>query len=146
MARIRVSVVIDAPPRDVWAAVEDIGSHVSWMHDAVAIRFHGHRRSGVGTAFACDTKVGPFRLTDEMEVTEWRRGRAMGIRHVGLVTGSGRFVLRRRRKGRTRFTWEERLRFPWWMGGPLGAVVGGQVLRLVWRRNLRGLKRLVEAG
>jgi uncharacterized protein YndB with AHSA1/START domain len=146
VARIRVSVVIDAPPRQVWDAIEDIDSHVSWMHDAVAIRFHGLRRSGVGTAFACDTRVGPFRLTDEMEVTEWRPGRAMGIRHVGLVTGSGRFLLRRRRGGRTRFTWVERLRFPWWIGGPVGAVVGGQVLRLVWRRNLRGLKRLVEGG
>lgn len=146
MARIRVGVVIDAPPRRVWQEIEDIESHVGWMHEAVAIRFHGRRRSGVGTAFACDTKVGPFRVTDEMEVTEWRPRKAMGIRHVGLVTGAGRFVLRRARRGRTRFRWEERLRFPWWMGGPFGAVVGGQVLRLIWRRNLRELKRRVEAA
>jgi hypothetical protein len=100
----------------------------------------------VGAAFDCDTRIGPFRLTDRMEVTEWRPRRSMGIRHVGLVTGSGRFTLRRRRRGRTRFSWEERLRFPWWMGGPVGGVVGGQVLRLVWKRNLRNLKRRLEAG
>ena len=60
-----------------------------------------------------------------MEVTEWREGRVIGIRHVGLVTGTGRFTLARRRHGRTRFTWEERLTFPRWMGGWPGSVAGG---------------------
>lgn len=143
-----MSTVIDAPPRAVWAAIKDIASHVEWMEDAVAIRFTSSRRAGVGATFDCETRVGPLRTTDRMEVTEWRPGRAMGIRHVGVVTGEGRFSMRRRlrRGGGTRFTWEERLSFPWWMGGPLGAIVGGQVLRLVWRRNLRNLKRRVEAG
>jgi carbon monoxide dehydrogenase subunit G len=145
VGRIRVSTTIDAPPRAVWRDLRDIASHVEWMHDAVAIRFRSPRRAGVGTVFECDTKVGPLRTTDVMEITEWRAGRAMGVRHVGVVTGSGRFTLRRRRR-RTRVTWEERLRFPWWLGGPLGNVVGGQVLRLVWRRNLRNLKGRVEGN
>jgi len=148
MSRIRVAVSIDAPRRRIWDDVRDIASHVDWMHDAVAIRFTSPKTSGVGTAFDCDTKVGPFRLTDRMEVTEWKPRRVMGIRHVGVVTGTGRFTLRRRGRGgqRTRFTWEERLVFPWWMGGPVGAAVGGQVLRLVWRRNLRALKRRIESS
>lgn len=141
-----MSTTIDASPAQVWDDVKDIASHVSWMEDAVAIRFTSGKRSGVGTAFDCDTRVGPLRLTDRMEVTEWKPRRSMGIRHVGLVTGTGRFTLRRRPRGRTRFTWEERLVFPWWMGGPVGGVVGGQVLRFVWRRNLRNLKRRVEGG
>ena len=132
----------------MWSAIEDIASHVGWMDEAVAIRFTSRRRRGVGTTFECDTRVGPLRTTDRMEITSWRAGREMGIRHVGTVTGEGRFLLRRRTlRGGTRFTWEERLVFPWWMGGPLGALVGGHVvLRLVWRRNLRNLKRLVEAA
>jgi uncharacterized protein YndB with AHSA1/START domain len=146
VSRIRVAVNIDAPPRRVWEQVEDIASHVQWMHDAVAIRFTSSRHSGVGTSFDCDTRVGPLRLTDRMEVTEWKPRQAMGIRHVGLVTGTGRFTLRRRRRGRTRFTWEERLVFPWWMGGPVGALAGAQVLEVIWRRNLRNLKRQVEAS
>jgi hypothetical protein len=149
VARIRVSTVIDAPRSQVWAAVRDIGSHVTWMSDAVAIRFtSGRRRSGVGTTFDCDTAVGPLRLTDRMEVTEWRERRAMGIRHVGVVTGTGRFTLRRAGPGRrrTRFTWTEDLRFPWWLGGPVGGLAGRPLLASLWRRNLRNLKRLVEAG
>lgn len=144
MAGIRVSTVIDARPSDVWEVVRHVERHTDWMHDAVAIRFTSLRHSGVGTTFDCDTRVGPFRLTDQMEITRWVPRRTMGVRHVGLVTGSGRFTLRKLSGGRTRFTWKERLVFPWWMGGPFGAVVGGEVLRLVWARNLRSLKELVE--
>ena len=144
MARIVVSTVIAAPPAVVWSDIEDVASHVGWMADAVAIRFLGDRHAGVGTLFECDTRVGPFTLTDVMEITEWEPARRMGVRHVGVVTGDGVFTLRSRRGGRTRFTWRERLTFPWWLGGPFGAVIGGEVLRLVWQRNLHNLKRLVE--
>lgn len=144
MARIRVSRTIDATPRQVWASLRDVGSHIEWMADAEEIRFRTKRREGVGTEMECDTRVGPLRLTDVMEITEWSPRRAMGVRHTGLVTGTGRFTLRRVRGGRTRFTWRERLRFPWWMGGRLGAVLGAEVLRLVWRANLRRLASLVE--
>ena len=145
MTRIRVVTTIDAPPRRVWAFVRDIASRPRWMQDAVAVRFTSTDRSGVGAAFECDTRVGPFRLTDLMVVTEWRERRAMGIRHVGLVTGTGRFTLRRRRRGRTGFSWEERLSFPWWMGGPVGATLARPVLRRIWRGNLARLKQQVEA-
>ncbi len=37
--------------------------------------------------------------------------------------------------------------FPWWLGGSIGALVGGRlVLRPIWSRNLRNLKRIVETG
>ena len=145
MAKIRVSRVVPARPGAVWDLLRDIPSHVEWMADAEAIRFTSDRRSGVGTTFDCDTKVGPIRLVDRMEVTEWAPGRAMGVRHVGLVTGTGRFSLRptRMRRG-TRVTWEEELRFPLWLGGPLGALVGKRVLAAIWRGNLRRLEGLAS--
>jgi hypothetical protein len=141
--KVQVSVRIRASPAEVWEVLGDVASHVDWMEDAVAIRFTSRRRAGVGTAFDCDTRIGPFRLVDHMEITEWRPRRAMGVRHTAVVTGTGRFTLRRRR-GATLVTWEERLRFPWWFGGPLGATAARAVLRRVWRRNLRNLKAVVE--
>ena len=141
MARIQVSVVIPATPPQVWEDVRDISSHVEWMLDAVSIRFTSDRRSGRGATFECDTRVGPFRLTDRMEVTEWGEGEALGIRHVGLVQGAGRFTLDPVGDAQTRFTWEERLRFPWWMAGPLGAAVAAPLLRRIWQRNLANLRR-----
>jgi len=144
MGRIRVSTRIDAPPSEVWRALEDVSSHTEWMADAEAIRFRTKKRQGTGTVFECDTKVGPMRLTDVMEITEWVPRRAMGVRHVGLVTGTGRFILKPSRGGGTRFTWAERLTFPWWLGGPVGSVIGGEVLRFVWKANLRRLRRIIE--
>ena len=149
MARIKVSTVIAAPPEQVWEELRHIDRHVHWMADAEAIRFTSRKREGRGTTFECDTRFGPFHLVDQMEVTRWRTARTMGVRHTGLVTGDGRFTLRPvRRKGdatATRFTWTERLRFPWWMGGPFDAAVGGRVMKQVWRRNLRRLRRRIEA-
>ena len=146
MARIRVSTLIDASPKEVWQSIEDVGTHTEWMADAVAIRFLTEQTSGVGTTFECDTKVGPLRLTDVMEITEWKPRKAMGVRHVGMVTGDGVFTLKRARRGRTRFEWTERIIFPWWMGGPVGGVVGGRVLKQIWKRNLRRLKARVEGA
>lgn len=146
MAKVHVSVEIDASPDEVWSVVEPVEDHVQWMHDAVAIRFITDQHRGAGTTFECDTKIGPFALVDEMEITEWVPGEAMGVRHSGIVTGSGRFTLTPIDLGRrTRFAWTEELHFPWYFAGRLGAAIAGPtVLRAVWSRNLRGLRRLVE--
>lgn len=144
MVSIEVSTVIDAPRQRVWSAIDDVGDHVEWMADAEAIRFTSEHRSGVGTTFECDTRVGPIRLTDVMAITEWDPGVAMGVRHEGLVTGSGRFTLSDVSGGRTRFTWAEELAFPWWLGGAVGARIGRPVLTRVWRGNLGRLRRLIE--
>jgi polyketide cyclase/dehydrase/lipid transport protein len=145
----RLSVAIDLPatPAHVWQLIEPIEEHVEWMHDAMAIRFQTDQRRGVGTTFLCDTKVGPFELVDRMEITEWVPESVMGVRHVGVITGTGRFTLTPIDVGRrTRFRWDESLTFPWWLGGPLGGwIIGRLVLRAIWKRNLRDLNRLVES-
>ena len=63
---------------------------------------------------------------------------------MGIVTGTGRFTLAPTDHGGTRFAWEEALRFPWWMGGPIGGFFGSFVLAAIWRRNLGRLKREIE--
>jgi uncharacterized protein YndB with AHSA1/START domain len=145
VARIRVRTTLDAPPEVVWADLADLASHVDWMHDAVSIRFLSDTSTGVGTRFECRTKVGPFRTTDVMEITRWDPGRAMGVAHRGLVRGSGTFTLRPLRGGRTRFTWRERLRFPYLLGGPLTAIAAKPVLKRLWRRNQRNHQRRFDS-
>jgi uncharacterized protein YndB with AHSA1/START domain len=145
VASIHVSIDIPAPPDRVWACIEDIGSHPRWMRDALAIRFVSDQTKGVGTRFDCDTRVGPLRMTDRMEVTEWDPGRAMAIRHGGVVTGEGRFMLEPVPSG-TRFSWTERLAFAPYLGGPLAGLVARPVLRRLWRGNLERLRDLVSSG
>ncbi|MET0143810.1 MAG: SRPBCC family protein [Ilumatobacteraceae bacterium] len=146
MTRVRVSADYDAPPDEVWRILEPVESHIDWMADAESIRFVGEQTRGVGTAFDCVTRVGPIRLTDRMEIVEWEPERAMGVRHTGVVRGTGRFLLAPLDAGlRTRFTWDEELTFPWWLAGRIGAAVGGRTVMVrIWRRNLERLRPLVE--
>ena len=148
MARVHVSIDIDAAPEQVWAHIEPIERHVDWMSDAVAIRFLTDQHRGVGTRFECDTKVGPLKLTDVMEITDWVPSHSMGVLHSGVVTGAGMFTLTPIDLGRrTRFAWTEELRFPWWLAGPIGATIGGRtILSLMWNRNLTTLRDQIEAG
>lgn len=146
MSRIAVSIEINVDPARVWQEVEPIENHVDWMHDAVAICFQTDQMRGVGTTFLCDTKVGPIKLVDRMEITSWEPGVSMGVRHLGIVTGTGVFTLTPIDLGRrTRFSWTENLTFPWWLGGALGSRIGGRIVMTpIWRRNLRGLKHIIE--
>jgi uncharacterized protein YndB with AHSA1/START domain len=143
--RVNIAVIIDRTPATVWRCVEDISTHVDWMQDAVAIEFDTDQRRGPGTSFVCATKVGPIRIEDRMEITEWDVGRRMGVRHRGMVTGVGAFTLEPLSEGRTEFRWDEQLTFPWFLGGRLGEPVGGAVLGRIWKGNLAALKRRVEA-
>ena len=146
MSRITVSIELAASPARVWEIVEPVERHIDWMADAVAIRFTNSQTRGVGTTFDCDTKVGPIRLTDRMEITEWVPEKSMGVKHVGIVTGTGVFTIEPLGNGQyTKFTWSEELTFPWWLGGPIGEVIGGNiVMKAIWRRNLKKLQVLVE--
>ena len=141
-----MSIELAASPARVWEIVEPVERHVDWMADAVAIRFTNSQTRGVGTTFDCDTKVGPIKLTDRMEITEWVPEKSMGVKHVGIVTGTGVFTIEPLGNGQyTKFTWSEELTFPWWLGGPIGEVVGGNiVMKAIWRRNLKKLQALVE--
>lgn len=143
MARITQFVDIDAPVDVVWNAAADLATHDRWMADAESIVFLSEARAGVGTVMKVRTVVGPLRTTDIMEVTEWDERRAIGVRHEGLVKGSGRFELAPLASG-TRFTWTEKLTFPVWLGGPVTATLAKPVLGWIWRRNLRGLKAHLE--
>lgn len=140
MSRIVVSIDIDAPRQRVWDEVAVLERHVDWMADAERIEFLTDSRSGVGTRMEVLTVVGPLRTTDVMEFTEWEPPTRMAIRHQGLVTGVGAFTLTELEGGRTRFTWDEELTFPWYLGNGITATLAKPVLRAIWRRNLTKLR------
>jgi hypothetical protein len=142
---VRVCTTIAAPLDDVWRAVEHIERHTEWMQDAESIEFESEQRAGVGTAFACVTRVGPLRTTDHFVVTRWEPPTLMAIDHRGAVKGDADFTLRALGADRTEFCWEERLRFPWWFGGVVGEQVGKPVLAHIWRGNVDRLRRSIEA-
>jgi hypothetical protein len=145
-ARVRISTEFPFERERVWDELARLEDHVEWMSDAAAIRFEGGQRRGVGTRFECDTRFGPLRLTDVMEVTEWEDGERIGVRHSGAVSGSGRFTLQDLPGPATRVEWEERLEFPWWLGAALGAQLAKPFFVTVWKGNLRRLRDRVGAA
>jgi uncharacterized protein YndB with AHSA1/START domain len=140
---IDLRVAFNAPIERVWAELADLASHPDWMSDAGSVEFLTESRRGVGTQIRASTEVGPIRLSDTMRVTEWDELRRISVEHVGAVTGSGSFEIRSVAQG-TQLRWVERLLFPWWLGGPLGAAVARPILSRIWSGSLERLKRRVE--
>lgn len=134
-----MSTEIPAPRLRVWADIARLESHVDWMADAHEITFRSAHREGPGTVMDVETRIGPLRTRDVIEVTAWEPPARMAVRHTGLFTGSGAFLLEEAGPQATRFTWREEIRFPWYFGGPVGAWLAAPVLRTVWKRNLRTL-------
>ena len=119
----------------VWSELSDLANHDSWMKDAASVEFLGTKRSGIGTRMRVPTRVGPFQTDDILEVTGWVEGESISVDHEGLVSGTGQFSLAG--DNPTVVVWEENLRFPWWIGGPVAAVFARPILRAIWAGNLR---------
>lgn len=144
MAHIVVSHDIALPVAAVWASLADLESHVNWMQDAVSIEFGSAQREGVGTSMRVETRVGPFRTLDRMDVVGWEDGRSIEVVHTGLVTGRGTLATTQTSDG-TRVTWDEELRFPWWLGGPVTAWLAKPILARIWRKNLSNFERTLSS-
>jgi aminoglycoside phosphotransferase (APT) family kinase protein len=79
-----------------------------------------------------------------MEVVEWDPEKLMGVKHSGMVTGTGKFTLSPI-SGGTRFSWDELVDLPWHFAGKFGEKFAKPLLTTIWRRNLRSLrKRILE--
>lgn len=143
MSRVRVAVDIHQPLPVVWDALSELERHSEWMADAESIVFLDEQRSGVGTTMDVLTRVGPLTTIDRIVVQEWTPPTTIAVAHRGLVSGAGAFHLVEIPTG-TRFVWEERLRFPWYLGGPVAAVAATPVLTRIWRSNLSTFKATVE--
>ena len=143
MATIEISTHINVSPEILWEELRHIDRHVNWMNDAVSITFTSPTTEGVGTQFSCLTKVGPFKTTDIMTITQWQENKTMGVEHVGLVKGTGTFRIEPHGEVST-ITWKESLSFPLFFLGSLGALAATPLLTYIWKKNLTNLKNIVE--
>jgi hypothetical protein len=142
--RIEISTVINKPLNVVWDEVKIMENHVNWMEDAVKIDILSENNSGLNTKMNVLTKVGPITLNDIITVTEWKEKDSIGVIHEGIVTGEGVFYLTSLDESKTKFQWVEILKFPFYLGGPLGEIFGGLILKLIWKKNLKNLKEIIE--
>ncbi len=136
--------LINAPLAEVWAEASAFERHVEWMADAETIEFLTEQRRGAGTTMSVRTRVGPLTTIDVIEVTEIDEPHRIAVVHRGRISGTGQFTLLATGPLKTRFTWEESLEFPGYLGGPIGAKIAAPLLSAIWRRNLARLKIRIE--
>ena len=141
---ISVSTSISKSIEEVWKEVSTLKNHTNWMKDAVSIEFLNEKSEGLGTKMKVLTKIGPIKLFDYMTVTEWIEKKSIGVEHIGIITGEGKFTLNEISKEETEFCWEETLKFPFYLAGPIGEIFGSPILKIIWKNNLKGLKELFE--
>jgi uncharacterized protein YndB with AHSA1/START domain len=142
---IRARTLIRAPAARVWRVLTDWEGQASWMPDVAWIRALGTNRE-LGAELEVRTKVFGLPLaTDRVSVTAWEPPVRLGVDHVGVVAGTGEWLLEPAPDGsRTRFTWTESLRLPWPVIGGMALRVYAPVQRWMLKRSLRNLRRLVE--
>ncbi|MGH2468082.1 MAG: SRPBCC family protein [Candidatus Limnocylindrales bacterium] len=153
MAVVTRAIRIDAPAEAVWAVLADIPRQPLWMRDLKEVRVTtpGPVRQG-------SWAVGRIRMfglpaEDPIEIDAFEPGRHFGLVHWGAFGGRGDIWLEADGAGRTIVRWREqlapdfaRLGLPvqlglaWRVADPVLAAV----LTVVFRADLRRLKRLVE--
>lgn len=170
MPTIQRHIRIGAPIQRVWDVLADVPGQPRWMRDLVRVRMIGDEPFGVGSRAIGDVEMFGFRQSDSIEVTAFEPPSRYVVKHLGAFRGSGEFQLRGLEDGRaTHVWWREELRptpaaipgATLFLRGPrmgrLLAGLAGRTLRwmdplfrpvfeLVFRADLRRLKRLVETG
>jgi uncharacterized protein YndB with AHSA1/START domain len=119
-----LTVDVDAPPEQVFAALVDWTTQGEWML-LTDVRTVSGDAQGVGGQIAATTGIplpGGRRLgvLDTMTITSWDPPHAVDVVHTGrVVKGTGSFQVRERSGGST-FVWVENLDLPLGALGRLG--------------------------
>lgn len=147
MARIEERVRIEAPVERVWAVLTDWEGQARWMADARDVTVLSAVREGQGVVIRCATDLFGLVVDDDMEVTDWRAGERIAIRHLGrIIRGVGAFELTPLPDGATRFTWWEEVQAPF---GRFGDALAGLLVvpwvSRVFRRSLVALRDECQA-
>lgn len=112
MAELTVTVDVDAPAEQVFAALLDWRHQSDWMLGTSSVVTGGDGHS-VGATVEAFTGVGPIGLTDAMEIVEWDPPRVCRVRHTGkVVRGQGVFRVRQRGAAASTVEWSEDLELP----------------------------------
>ena len=150
MAELVVSVDVQAPLEQVWAALTDWETHGDWMV-ATTVQRTTEAAEGVGAGIVGITAAGPFAVRDTMTFTQWQPPPASPARcvveHTGtLVRGSGAFEVEALAPDRSRVIWSEWVQLPLGLVGEIGWLGMRPLMRYLLRLSLRRLAAVVEEG
>ena len=145
--KVEESIVIDAPPMEVWRVIADPRNLPRWNPHIASV--HGVPEDGLkpGTRYTTEMRFVGAHATVHAEVLELEPPRYSEIHLTGPVDATVRTHLRPVGSHQTRVDHEVEYRFK---GGPLGGMVAKAVRILgaptILRRGLRAQKVQVEEG
>jgi hypothetical protein len=120
VADLVLTVEVDAPVEQTWAAVTDWVRQGEWML-GTRVRVTAQDGRGVGGRLEAFTGVGRLGFVDTMQITAWDPPHRCDVVHTGrVVRGTGSFVVEGRGPHRSAFVWSESLDLPLGVLGRLG--------------------------
>jgi hypothetical protein len=141
MPEISLTVDVEAPTDQLWAAVTDWAHQGEWML-GTTVRPTAADGRGVGGALEARTGVGPVGFTDTMTITRWDPPYRCEVAHHGwLINGSAVFEVVALDEHRSRFVWVEWLNPPLGLLGAIGFAVTKPLSALGVRLSLQRLAR-----
>jgi hypothetical protein len=145
-----LSVDVDAPVADTWAAAVDWEGQSAWML-GTQVRPTADQGRGVGGGIEAwsGLAVGPLQLgvLDTMVIERWDPPSLCHVRHTGrVVRGTGTFAVAPRPGDRSTFHWREDLDLPLGRIGRLGWLLVRPLFAAGVRLSLRRFATWVEAG
>lgn len=143
MPILALSVDVDAPAEQTWAAAVDWATQADWML-GTRVRTTRQDGSGVGARLEAFTGVGRLGFLDPMEITVWQPPRSCHVVHLGrVVRGTGAFEVEPRGDDRSRFYWREDLDLPLGRIGRAGWVLARPLFAYGVNLSLRRFARRV---
>lgn len=139
---LELAATVPAPPDVVWELVTDWERQGEWMLEASDFVVTSPHRQGVGVEAEATITIGGIRTRDRIRVVAWEPQRRLGIEHLGWVRGYGEIYLAAAGPGRTRVFWREELHPPLGGLGAIGLTAFRPLLKRVFERDVRELKRL----
>lgn len=140
MAELTLSVDIDAPVGDVWAAAVDWDRQHEWMVGTTVTGGHG-----AGARLRAFTGWRGYGVNDPMTITTWDPPHRCVVRHDGhVVKGSAAFEVLPLGDGRARFVWTEWLVLPFGLLGEVGYLLLRPLILAPLRRSLRQFAAFVS--
>lgn len=144
--RLRLDVIVNAPPEAVFAAMVDWPGQAEWML-GTTVRVTAGSGTAVGDELEAVTGVRGVGVVDTMTITAWDAPRRVDVVHTGrVVRGTGTFEVVALPGGRARMVWTEDLELPLGRVGRLGWPVIRPAFAAGVQRSLRAFARMVEEG
>ncbi len=144
--RVSIKRSLPFPKSVVWREISAIERHSLWMTDAERIEFLTTEKVGDKVEFDCLTRVGPIKVRDRMKIINWEEPNSITVVHKGIFKGEGTLSLRHLSPEYCEIQWSEKIVFPPFLLGPVGAKVAKPILERIWKNNLEQLETLLKSS